>query len=442
MSHFKRRDFLKATAGVAAGGALGTGSALFTAEAQAQQYKVTPEKGAKLRVLRWKRFVQGDEDTWAANTKKFAEASGVEVRIDAEGWEDVRPKAAVAANVGSGPDIIIGTYEDAHQYPDKLVDVTDLANYLGGKYGGWYPVGKTYCTNKNKWVAIPMGAAGACLVHRISAMKAAGFDTFPKDLPGFLKLCKALKEKNTPAGMALGNATGDANTWCNWVVWAHGGKMVDEKNNVVINSPETIAGLEYAKQLYETFVPGTLSWLDPNNNKAFLDGQIGVTNNGISIYYAAKTSKDEKLQEMAKDIGHANFPVGPVGKPTELHLAFPMMIFKYSKYPNAAKEYLRFMMEKEQYVPWQEASIGYVTQPLVAYESNPIWTSDPKHTPYRDLMKNMLPNGYAGEMGYASAATMADFIMVNMVAEAASGSKTPKEAAERAAKRAERYYKV
>ena len=40
------------------------------------------------------------------------------------------------------------------------------------------------------------------------------------------------------------------------------------------------------------------------------------------------------------------------------------MIFKYTKYPNAAKEYLRFMMEKEQYEPWQKASIGFVTQPL------------------------------------------------------------------------------
>jgi multiple sugar transport system substrate-binding protein len=287
-----------------------------------------------------------------------------------------------------------------------------------------------------------MGAAGSCFVYRESAMKAAGFDTFPKDLAGFLKFCQGLKAKGMPPGLALGNATGDANTWCHWVVWAHGGKMVDEKSNVVINSPETIAALEYSKQLYETFVPGTLSWLDPNNNKAFLDGQIGVTNNGISIYYAAKTSQDPKLQEMAKDIGHANFPIGPVGRPTECHLMFPMMIFKYSKYPNAAKEYLRFMMEKEQYVPWQQASIGYVTQPLVAYESNPIWTSDPKHTAYRDLMKNMLPNGYAGDMGYASAATMADFVLVNMVAEAASGSKTPKEAVERAQKRAERYYKV
>src|SRR5438093_844542 len=173
MSKFKRRDFLKATAGVAAGGALGTGSALFTAEAQAQQYKVVPEKGAKLRVLRWKRFVQGDEDKWAENTKKFTETTGIDVRIDAEGWEDVRPKAAVAANVGSGPDIIIGTFEDAHQYPDKLVDVTDLANYLGGKYGGWYPVGKAYCTNKGKWIAVPMGAAGHGMGYRARARKAA-----------------------------------------------------------------------------------------------------------------------------------------------------------------------------------------------------------------------------------------------------------------------------
>src|ERR1700730_10866728 len=124
MNDFNRRDFLKATVGVAAGTALGTGSALLPAEAGAQQYKAAPEKGAKLRVLRWKRFVQGDEDKWAENTKKFTQTTGIDVRIDAEGWEDVRPKAAVAANVGSGPDIIIGTYEDAHQYPDKLVDVT------------------------------------------------------------------------------------------------------------------------------------------------------------------------------------------------------------------------------------------------------------------------------------------------------------------------------
>ena len=135
-------------------------------------------------------------------------------------------------------------------------------------------------------------------------------------------------------------------------------------------------------------------------------------------------------------------PIGPVGHPTELNLFFNQMIFKYTKYPQAAKAFLQFMMEKEQYEVWQQQAIGYVTQPLKYYESNSIWTVDPKHTPYRDAMKVMQAHGHAGTMGYSSAQTMADFVMVNMVAEAASGSKTPKEAAERAEKRAQRYYKV
>jgi multiple sugar transport system substrate-binding protein len=441
MDEFKRRDFLKTTAGVAASTALGGGSALFAADAAAQQYNAKPEKGAKLRVLRWKRFVQGDEDVWAANTKKFTQMTGVEVRVDAEGWEDVRPKAAVAANVGSGPDIIVSTMEDAHLYPDKLVDVSDLAGYLGNKYGGWFQSAKDYGMDGKRWVAIMMGAAGNAMVIRQSMMNAAGFNEFPTDMPGFLKLCQALKAKNTPAGFALGNATGDS-SWTSWLVWAFGGKLVDAQNKVVISSPQTLQALEYAKELYANFIPGTLSWLDPNNNKAFLDGQLSLTANGISVYYAAKTSKDEKMQEIAKDIIHAKFPNGVDGKPAVLNLVFPMMIFKYSKYPNAAKEYLRFMMEREQYVPWQEASIGYVCHPLAGYGSSAFWTADPKVTPYRDCMKDMRNNGYAGKMGYASAQCSADFIIPNMVAEAASGAKSPKEAMDRAAQRAERYYKV
>ncbi|MBS0337429.1 MAG: extracellular solute-binding protein [Proteobacteria bacterium] len=439
-----RRDFLKISAGVAAGTAAAGvgGEAVAQAKGGAPALKLNPEKGAKLRVLRWKRFVQGDEDQYMKNVAAFTKATGVEVRVDNESWEDVRPKAAVAANVGSGPDIILGTFDDPNLYPDKLLDVTDVANYLGAKYGGWYDVCKQYLFQKNRWIALPLGCAGNCLVYRESHVKAAGFSGVPKDMDGFLALCKALKAKGTPPGFALGNATGDGNSWTHWLVWSFGGKMVDAKNNVVINSPETIKALEYAAELYKTFAPGTLSWLDPNNNKAFLDGQISLTANGISVYYAAKTSSDPKIKALADDIQHANMPIGPVGRATELNLFFNQMIFKYTKYPQAAKAFLQFMMEKEQYEVWQQQAIGYVTQPLKAYESNPIWTVDPKHTPYRDAMKVMQAHGYAGTMGYSSAQTMADFVMVNMVAEAASGSKSPKEAAERAEKRAQRYYKV
>src|SRR6266480_6743342 len=131
MSQFKRRDFLKISAGLAAGAA----APLVWVKRAHAQWNSAPEKGARLRVLRWSRFVQGDIDQYLANVKKFEAKYGVPVRVDNETWEDVRPKAAVAANTGAGPDIILGTNDDANLYPEKLVDVTDLANYLGGKYG-------------------------------------------------------------------------------------------------------------------------------------------------------------------------------------------------------------------------------------------------------------------------------------------------------------------
>lgn len=106
------------------------------------------------------------------------------------------------------------------------------------------------------------------------------------------------------------------------------------------------------------------------------------------------------------------------------------------------KEYIKFMWDKENYDAWEVASNGYVSPPLPAYNDNPVWTSDPKITPYRDCLKRCRDNGFAGDLGYASAAVMGDFVVVDMFAEAASGSATPKQAAARAAERAKRYYQV
>jgi hypothetical protein len=99
------------------------------------------------------------------------------------------------------------------QYTDKLVDVTDLANYLGAKYGGWYDTAAPTACTASAGSSIPVGIVGNAIVYRDSRVKAAGFDGIPKDSAGFLKLCQALKAKGTPAGFALGHAVGDGNAW-------------------------------------------------------------------------------------------------------------------------------------------------------------------------------------------------------------------------------------
>ena len=91
-------------------------------------------------------------------------------------WEDLRPQTAVIANTGAGADVVCGFATDPHVYTSKLVDMTDLAEYLGAKYGGWYDVAELYGKKwkTDNWVSLPIGggsgACGCCIVR--SGMRA------------------------------------------------------------------------------------------------------------------------------------------------------------------------------------------------------------------------------------------------------------------------------
>ena len=317
MALITRRDALQVGLGALAGTTM-LGSRSLRAEIAVTDVappKFDLEAGASLRVLRPSKFVQGDETLFLENSKKFADQYGIPVTVTSESWEDLRPKTATAAAIGSGPDIVYAWSDDPHKFSSQCVDLTDLADYLGQKYGGWWPIVEKYGKDQKtgRWIAMPIGGSGNRFVHRKSWVNEAGYETVPEDLDGFLAMARKLKANGHPIGLALGNATGDANSWCHWLMWTHGGSLTDENDQITINSKETIEALKYGKALAETFIPGATSWLDPSNNKAFLAGEISGTGNGISIYYSAKTSKEPALQAMAADIYHARMPIGPAG---------------------------------------------------------------------------------------------------------------------------------
>src|SRR4029077_9347778 len=279
MSNFTRRTLVKGGTAAMAAGALTGPARLEWARAWAQVAPWKPEKDAKLSMLRWKYFVQSEDDAYVALLNAFTKATGVPVDIARESYEDVQPKASVAANTGAGPDLFWGLYSLPHLFPQKCIDVSDVAEYLGKKYGGWVPSAVTYGKSGNKWIAVPIVYGGNMQNYRIEASKKAGFSKFPDTTDAFLEYAKAMKKNNTPGGMALGHASGDGNTWVHWCLWAHGGNTVDKDDKVIINSPETAKALEYAKQLTDNMITGVASWNDASNNKAFLAGEVYWTNN-------------------------------------------------------------------------------------------------------------------------------------------------------------------
>jgi multiple sugar transport system substrate-binding protein len=399
------------------------------------------EKGASLRMLRPVRFVQPDEDVFRANAKRFTDATGVEVKVDFVGWEDINQQTAVTANSGAGPDIIIGFGDAPHIYVDKLIELTDLADYLGKRYGGWLTLAQRYGkrAKSDTWIGLPFGASGGPLVYRKSILQSVGFDKVPEDHAGILDLCRKLKAAGKPAGFALGNAVGDGNGFAQWVLWSHNASLLDDDGNLCINSKETIAALKYLKELYPTFIPGTPSWNDVSNNRAYSAQDISLTANGVSLYFALKN--DPATKAIADDTEHQLLPKGLASISPMTGLTLNAMVFKHSQYPNAAKAFLMFMLEREQFNPWLNANSGYWAQPLKAYAESAVWSGDPKVSLFKDIMMSPYFNGYKGPISTATGAVNADYVLVQMCASVATEAATPEQAAAEAERRCKRYFR-
>src|SRR3981189_2722634 len=159
-----RRDAL--ALGVSAAALAATGASAQTAStikaADVPAPKLAIEKGASLKMLRPGRFVKADEDVFRANAAKFTEKMGVEVKVDFVGWEDINQQTAVTSNSGAGPDIIVGFSDAPHIYADKLIELTDVADYLGKRYGGWQPLAQKYGKRhkSDAWIGLPFGGSG------------------------------------------------------------------------------------------------------------------------------------------------------------------------------------------------------------------------------------------------------------------------------------------
>src|SRR6478736_7564678 len=440
-NNITRRDAL--ALGVSAAALAVTGasaqSAIKAADVAAPNLAI--EKGASLRMLRPVRFVQADEDVFRANAARFTKDTGVEVKVDFVGWEDINQQTAVTANSGAGPDIIIGFSDAPHIYVDKLVELTDVADYLGKRYGGWLPLAQRY-GKKNKspiWIGLPFGATAGPVIYRKSILQSVGFDKVPDDHAGILDLCQKLQKAGKPAGFALGNAKGDGNGFASWALWSHNAALLDEEGNVTINSKETIAALNWVKQLYPTFIAGTTSWNDVSNNRAYAAQDIALTANGVSLYFSLKN--DPATKAIADGTEHQLIPKGLAPISPMGGLTLNAMVFKHTSYPNAAKAFLQFMLEKEQYEPWLNANSGYWSQSLAAYADAAVWSGDPKVKIFKDVMKSSYYAGYKGPISTATGAVRADYVTVQMFASVATDAATPEAAAAEAERRAKRYFR-
>ena len=413
----------------------------------------------QLKVLQWAHFVPAYDkwfDPWA---KDWGAKRGVEVTVDHVGFADVVPRATAEVAAQSGHDVhmFIGL---ASAFEEHVVDLKEVAGALEKKYGKPVELAhrSTYNPFTNKQFALSdMWVPDPGNYHK-KVWTDIGIPNGPVTYEDLVKAAPEVKkvapQMQIPIGVGLSQDI-DSNMAVRNILWCHGGSIQDKEGNVVLNSPETLKALEYAKRLYSVgMTQAVLSWNAASNNQAFNAQETSYILNSISAY---RTAQDNKLPVLEN-----YFFVPALKGPTGIQLASEhvmsgYVVWKFSKSQDVAKEFLVALVDasRESMLASKlynfPSFYGAAADPGTAMnkksESGAAWiakqcNADPFGSQPGDklsLLAKALPwstnLGYPGFANPAEGEIFDTYVITDMFAKTATGALSPKDALTEASNR-------
>jgi len=387
-------------------------------------------KGGKLYILQQGSVVPATDEELKKQIEEWGKQNNYQITLETINGNDLQPKTTAVIQSGTGPDIIQLLHNWPHLYANGCIDVEDISEELGEKFGGYYEQIIGHCKVEGRWKAVPYCFANNAQTYRADWFEEIGVKEFPDTWEEYHRVGKILKGQGRPFGQTFGHTYVDGYSIHYPYLWSFGGKEVEaDGKTVALDSPETLQAVEMVVQLWKDCYDETgLSWEDTSNNRAFLAEQISCTLNAASIYAVARRDN----LEIASKIRHAANPRGPAGR-FHFHNTFEYAIMKYSKQADAAKDLLRWLMARENFSKWLPLSQGLFTAATKIYEKDPLWEQDPVILPYRDLARYGRSPGYAGPPNRKASEALSKYIITDMFAFAIQGLKSPQEAVKWAA---------
>jgi multiple sugar transport system substrate-binding protein len=418
-----RREFLRLTGRPIGLAALGLGIEGMLAARHAPAY--TP--GTSLHLLMWNNFSPPADVEIDRQGRDWGKRNNVNIRIEHINVNDLPSRAAAALQSKQGPDIIQFFHNWQNQHAEALVDVTDVGTALESKYGGYFDYAKADAILNGRFTAVPHTVYSSVYVVRKSYLKAAGTTQWPKTWDDLRREGKKWKAAGRPIGQTLGHTYGDAVEFVYGYLWSFGAAERDERGRVIIANKQTLEALQFLKALWDDAMdPAGVRWVDASNNAAFLSGAIAATRNPASIYLTAMNqgTVDAKGEPLINDIDHLPSPAGPAGT-VACNNVQSLAIPKYSRNVEAAKDFIRWLMEPPQLSRYLQRGQAYQAGALKMYLNDPMWDMFPVFKPYRDALSSSRYPGWQGAADAKAARVVLSYVLIDMLAHVASGRMTP-----------------
>lgn len=369
-------------------------------------------KGTTLRFLNWNHFIPAFDAWFDKFAVDWGKANGVDVRVDHNPHLQLPARIASELAAEAGHDIFnFAGQIQVTLYYKHLLDLTDLMDRLGGKYGGWLVSARNLGVVNGRWYAYPDFYITIPMLYRKDLLDENGL-AVPDTWDGWRNVGRIMKPKGHQAGFAVSHCN-DANH--NWrsVLYDFGVQEADPSGKELLwDSKNLREAMKFGKGLWEeTMTSEVFSWDDASDNRLLGSGVACFIHDAIS----ALRSIEQPNPTLYAKINVGNEPLGPRGR---YDVVDPVLfsVWKFSKNQAAALEFLEFYAAhiKDNIIE----SKGYNMPFLRDYYKKPmpILGEDPKYAILQDWNNVARFFGFPGPVTAPAAEVLATFVVPDMMA--------------------------
>ncbi len=434
-----RRRFMQmaamASLAAACGDRGGNGGSASSPAPEVEETEPTQQLSGDLRILLWSHFVPRHDDWFDPFAKAWGERVGVNVTIDHINVTDIPARISSEISAGEGHDLIqfIATLSQFEPSVHPMGDLVDEANNRFGNLlelcqkSSFNPTTENYYAFAPAWVPDP-GDYRRSLWEQVDM--ADGPTTWDELLQGGGQI---YEEQGVQMGLGMSQEL-DSNMYARALLWSFGGAVQDENEQVALQSDQTLAAVEYAKELFDAAMTDEVfAWNPASNNQGLISGELSYILNSISAWRTAQ----KENPDIAKDVFFVPALEGPEAQWAAQHVMYNWIAPKFSQNFDAAQEFLLHYTANLDRVTYESELYdfpGYLDQvPQLEdwLDEDPfaIEGDDPaKLQVLKDAISWSTNVGYQGNASTAIGEVFATFIIPNMYARAARGVVSPADA--------------
>jgi ABC-type glycerol-3-phosphate transport system substrate-binding protein len=385
-----------------------------------------------LKILMWSHFVPAADKWFDPFAKQWGEKVGVNVTVDHINNTEIPARIAAEIQAGQGHDLIqyIATLSQFEPSVIKLNDLTEEASRRWGdqldlcRKSSFNPTTDTFYAFAPGWVPDPGD-------YRRSLWSSVGLADGPKTWDDLLRGGAEIKKsKGVQMGIGMSQEI-DSNMAASALTWSFGASVQDENEQVTINSPETVAAVEYMTQLFkQSMTDEIFSWNPASNNQGLIAGKLSYILNSISAWRTAQ----EQNPPVADDVFFVPALQGPKAAMAAQHVMYNWIVPKYAANADAAKEFLLHYTANHAAVTYNSRLYDFPAWPKLAPQLEGWLKKDPFGAKPADKLAfladavNWSTNiGHPGPASPAAGEVFNTFVLSNMLARAARGDESPAE---------------